>query len=529
MDGASALRVNYDSFSTKMVFRTSKRVGVTMRGLGDTTAYLRRGIREILCLALFFFTFLASEYLFDVRVAEFVPANEVVIYESIVVGASVIGFFVRPFLYYRRPQSIDATSDITGVLLVSALLLMIMAVQFQIVIAGGLVACCALGYCGSTAHANLARRFAQTPCLARAVAVSYAAGIPQQFVLTACAIAMVGLLHGTRRAKLRDESAPEFEAEIAELSVDASERGTRWRDDPEAKATFQGAVARLTVATACLTGVFAALNAGLTTSHAAGAIDLGDWPRLLLVVSALAAGVLYDLRGRSYMNIIMTCAAMLSTLSFFVLITDGNGGNTLAATIIFYLGTGFFVVFFTAKFAAISMYARWAYLWPCMGCVINNVCSILVTAPAVAIISSQNVLAAVGAALVMFVGIAITLLGQLGRRADDVVMQDGLPLATDDLGADLASACSDPEPVEVAELTPDERLDAFVATFGLTERERDILEVLVVSDQSVQDIATTLFLSRSTLYRHISSINKKAGTASRVALINFFWSWTPKD
>lgn len=129
-----------------------------------------------------------------------------------------------------------------------------------------------------------------------------------------------------------------------------------------------------------------------------------------------------------------------------------------------------------------------------MGRVVNNVCSMLVTAPAVAIISSQNVLAAVGAALVMFVGIAITLLGQLGQRADDAVMRDGLPLATDDLGGDLAPTCSDPEPVEAAELTSDERLDAFVATFGLTERERDILEVLVVSDQSVQDIATTLFL-----------------------------------
>lgn len=514
-----------------------------MRGMGDTIAYLRRGIREIICLALFFFTFLACEYLFDVRMAEFVPSSEVVIYESIVVGASVIGFFVRPFLYYRLPQTIDATSDITGVLLVSALLLMITAVRFEVVIAGGLVACCALGYCGSTAHANLARRFAQTPCLARAVAVSYAAGIlvqvlnhmvmpagiPQQSVLIACAIALVGLLHGVRRAKLRDEPAPEFEVEIAELSVDASERGTRWHDDPEAKAAFQGAVVRLTVATACLTGVFAALNAGLTTSHAAGAIDLGDWPRLLLVVSALAAGVLYDLRGRSYMNIIMTCAAMLSTLSFFVLITDGNGGNTLAATIIFYLGTGFFVVFFTAKFAAISMYARWAYLWPCMGRVINNVCSMLVTAPAAAIISSQNVLTAVGAALVMFVGIAITLLGQLGQRADDAVIRDELAPATDDLGGDLAPTCSDPEPVEAAELTSDERLDAFVATFELTERERDILAALVVSDQSVQDIATTLFLSRSTLYRHISSINKKTGTTSRVALINFFWSWTPKD
>ena len=514
-----------------------------MRGMGDITAYLRRGIREIICLALFFFTFLACEYLFDVRMAEFVPSSEVVIYESIVVGASVIGFFVRPFLYYRRPQMIDATSDITGVLLVSALLLMIMAVRFEVVIAGGLVACCALGYCGSTAHANLARRFAQTPCLARAVAVSYAAGIlvqvlnhmvmpsgiPQQSVLIACAIALVGLLHGARRAKLRDEPAPEFEVEIAELSVDVSERGVRWHDDPEAKAAFQGAVVRLTVATACLTGVFAALNAGLTTSHAAGAIDLGDWPRLLLVVSALAAGVLYDLRGRSYMNIIMTCAAMLSTLSFFVLITDGNGGNTLAATIIFYLGTGFFVVFFTAKFAAISMYAHWAYLWPCMGRVINNVCSILVTAPAVAIISSQNVLAAVSVVLVLFVGIAISLLGQFRQDGEGEATHGGLAFATDDLGVSCEPGQADTVPLEAPELSFDDRLDGFVAAFGLTKRERDVLEALVVSDDSVQDVAAALFLSRSTLYRHIASINKKTGAASRVALINFFWSWTPND
>lgn len=514
-----------------------------MRDLGDTTAYLRRGIREILCLALFFFTFLAGQYLFDVRVAEFVPPNEVVIYESIVVGASVIGFFVRPLLYYHRPQAIAATSDITGVLLVSALLLMIMAVRFEVVIAGGLVACCALGYCGSTAHANFARRFAKSPCLARAAALSYAAGIlvqvlnhmvmpagiPQQLVLIACAIAQVGLLHGARRAKLRDEAAPEFEAEVAELSVDASEYGTKWQEAPEAKAAFRAAVVRLTVATACLTGVFAALNAGLTTSHAAGAIDLGDWPRLLLILSALAAGVLYDLRGRSYMNIIMTCAAMLSTLSFFVLITDANGGNVLAATMIFYLGSGFFVVFLTAKFAAVSMYARWAYLWPCMGRVINNICTLLVTAPAVAIISSQNVLLAVGAVLVLFVGIAISLLGQFGQGTDGSASHGGLAFAVDDLGESHAPERADTVPMEAPELSFDERLEGFVAAFDLTKRERDVLEALVVSDDSVQDVAASLFLSRSTLYRHIASINKKTGAASRVALINYFWSWTPQD
>ena len=300
-----------------------------MRGMGDTIAYLRRGIREIICLALFFFTFLACEYLFDVRMAEFVSPNEVVIYESLVIGASVIGFFVRPILYYRRPHAIDATSDVTGVLLVAALLLLIMAVQVEVVIAGGLVACCALGYCGSAAHANFARRFARTPCLARAAALSYAmgvlvqvlnhmvmpVGIPQQAVLVVCAIAQVALLHGARRAKLRDESDPNFEPSAAGLSVDALEYGAKWQDNPEAKAAFRRAVVRLTVATAYLSGVFAALNAGLTTMHAFGAVDLGDWPRLLLVVSSLAAGALFDLHGRSYMNIGMTCAAMLSTES----------------------------------------------------------------------------------------------------------------------------------------------------------------------------------------------------------------------
>lgn len=151
--------------------------GVFMRGLGDTAVYVRRGMREIICLALFYFTFLAGEYLFDVRVAEFVPPSEVVVYESLIVGASVIGFFVRPILYYRRPRAIDTTSDITGVLLVAALLLMIMAVQFGVLIAGGLMACCTLGYCGSTAHANFARRFARTPYLARAAALSYGLGV----------------------------------------------------------------------------------------------------------------------------------------------------------------------------------------------------------------------------------------------------------------------------------------------------------------------------------------------------------------
>lgn len=52
-----------------------------------------------------------------------------------------------------------------------------------------------------------------------------------------------------------------------------------------------------------------------------------------------------------------------------------------------------------------------------------------------------------------------------------------------------------------------------------------MVRALLTMDDSVSDIASTLFLSRSTLYRLIASINKKTGTASRTALITFFWTW----
>lgn len=67
------------------------------------------------------------------------------------------------------------------------------------------------------------------------------AGIPQQFVLVACAVAQVVLLHNVRRAKLHGELEVGRESDIAELSVDASEFGAKWQDDSESTAAFRRA------------------------------------------------------------------------------------------------------------------------------------------------------------------------------------------------------------------------------------------------------------------------------------------------
>lgn len=62
----------------------------------------------------------------------------------------------------------------------------------------------------------------------------------------------------------------------------------------------------------------------------------------------------------------------------------------------------------------------------------------------------------------------------------------------------------------------------------MTDREQDVLQYLLVSDSSVQDIAQQMAISRPVLYRHISSLNEKTGTKSRIGLLQFYYEWIPE-
>ena len=65
-----------------------------------------------------------------------------------------------------------------------------------------------------------------------------------------------------------------------------------------------------------------------------------------------------------------------------------------------------------------------------------------------------------------------------------------------------------------------------VEAYSLTEREKEVLQVLTESDGNVSELASTLCMSRSALYRHISAINEKTDTSSRIGLIQFYYSWS---
>lgn len=87
-----------------------------------------------------------------------------------------------------------------------------------------------------------------------------------------------------------------------------------------------------------MTCIFATLDNAVTLVHAAGQMDIGQWPRLLLALSGLVAGVIFDWKERRYMYIIMYCITLLSTIC--VVVTE-FGGPFMAGLIAFYLSAGF--------------------------------------------------------------------------------------------------------------------------------------------------------------------------------------------
>ena len=150
-------------------------------------------------------------------------------------------------------------------------------------------------------------------------------------------------------------------------------------------------------------------------------MDIGQWPRLILAVSGLVSGVLFDYGKGRYRNLIMYCVTLLSTVCILVIV---SGGSFLFGLIVFYLSAGFFVVFFSTGFVRLAGYMRVPQFWAGMGRAVNNLCAILIGSFSVALIrsgdSTKIMIASIG--LFVLISIAIYIYTVMGQT--DVELPD---------------------------------------------------------------------------------------------------------
>ena len=241
----------------------------------------------------------------------------------------------------------------------------------------------------------------------------------------------------------------------------------------------------------------------MTLVHVAGGGDVGQWPRLLLAGSGLLAGILFDSREHRYVNLFMYCVTVLSVLCIVVL---ENGGSFRAGLAVFYLSAGFFVVFFTSSFMRLSARMKCPRLWAGLGRAVNNICAFGTGSLSLLLLKSGSPVVKDSILLGLLVLISILFFLYSG------VIRPG----------ERKKEAGEKESDQRSE---EERLRIFADSFSLTEREREVLEVLLVSDENVQDIAEELMISRAALYRHLTSLNEKTGTKSRIGLVQFYYRY----
>ena len=78
--------------------------------------------------------------------------------------------------------------------------------------------------------------------------------------------------------------------------------------------------------------IFSTLDNAVTLRHGADT-DIGQWPRLLLAASGLAAGFLFDIQNRKYMTVMMYSVMLISVICVVVL---KLGGSFLIGLLVFY-------------------------------------------------------------------------------------------------------------------------------------------------------------------------------------------------
>ncbi|MDD6305219.1 MAG: HTH domain-containing protein [Lachnospiraceae bacterium] len=473
-------------------------------------------IRIIAVLAIFNYIFLGSEYLFDNMIRYATDSAGVVRAQNYVLGISVIGFLLFPCInrYFNQKMR-----EIGLYLLPIAGIICIFVIQehlsYRSILLSGFLLYILYGIIGSAVHYYAAVSLSAEKGLAKTVGFGYAFGLLLQFIsnnlihnstiesvtLSAFLAGMVLLVRRLRLECSRGKAETEnfgIEADNADIQVEVQAKRRSLRHPMLAAMLLISIVVLMTC-------IFSSLDNAVTLVHAGGSVDIGQWPRLLLAVSGLLAGVLFDMNEHRFMQIMMYCVTLLSTMCVVIIVW---GGPFMAGLVVFYLSAGFFVVYFTTSFMDLSYYMKVPELWAGLGRATNNICAGITGALSLMLIETGDGMRISIIALILFAVISVLVYLYMVQFRMDMQEENMAKMLEKEREKFL-----------------EDKFQAFVETYALTNREQDVLRLLLSSDESVQVIAEQLYISRAALYRYMASLNEKTETKSRIGLLQFYYSW----
>mgnify|MGYP004575178351 FL=1 len=453
--------------------------------------------KAVLLMSLFTFTFLGAEFLFVDMISRIVSGNQSVSAQNYALGISVIGFVLYPLFCRVCKGRLQSAVTVSAAILSAVCMFLICCHStYTLTMCMGLLLFLILGAFGSAVFFKSLCLLEDNTHLARLVGISYLLGVLIQIAnnnLIHTATFEAGILSAAILLLAVTLTRAENNSIIPAFSKEKTNDGTGENGNGSLKIAVV-----LIVLVALLTCIFSTLDNAVTLYHASGVVNIGQWPRILLALSGLFAGFLFDMAGRKYMSMVMYCVMILSATCLVVL---QFAGPFTAGLIIFYLSAGFFAVFFTTSFMEIARYTKMPELWAGLGRAVNNLVAVTITGGSLALLHSGNNIAITTIELILFVLASVAAFIYTNMRKS---FFEGLDAKDRD------------------KLSDGERLQKLSEQFSLTPREAEVLGLLVNTEDGLQTIADNLYVSRRTLERYVSALYEKTGTKSRVGLVSLY-------
>lgn len=232
--------------------------------------------------------------------------------------------------------------------------------------------------------------------------------------------------------------------------------------------------------------------------------DYYSWPRLFIIAGYFLIGFIGDIKKQKYVPIAALCVAMFSV---FNPILFGEFEDYYFNMCIYYICLGSNIAYFNLMFWNIAQETKLPELWAGMGRVISGLADFVFAAAYIADLPLNLI---IGLDIVMFAVLVVSLAAGgyllIGHKTDS--SENGM--ASDNK----------------LEMSPQERMELFAQRCSLTPREMEVLEKLLTTEDDLQGIADSLYISRRMVQRYVSSIYEKTETKSRLGLFKSYMNFT---
>lgn len=245
------------------------------------------------------------------------------------------------------------------------------------------------------------------------------------------------------------------------------------------------------------------IDSVLTAFNAQKTYDIYSGVRLFYALGLILAGFIADIGERKYLPLATVCAILFSSVCMFFL---SDEVSYFAGTALMYVYSGFYVIFFTVMFLDFAPKSACPELWAGMGRIVRSLTVAATALPAIKVFDAAGGTALAVGSCLLSIGVLLVLLPHIGYAVT---------------GAEKSK-----ESPKQEEVSPQERLKLYAERRSLTPRETEVVEKLLMTEDGIQEIADSLYISRRMLQRYISSIYEKTETKTRLGLFHSYMDFT---